>query len=190
MSNKNLFGKGESTPTVETPKVDKAKEELKKHRKDLKDGKIQLTRQDFEKVGGDDFEKDFQAYESILKKKAEHAREEWDDDSWVNDSLTEGRATLHTHDRFKKYTGVSKRSEAKASGIEQLDKANELSNAVLKSFEDWAKAEENEQVKAFSDYLSEIGMPGSIPSPEFTCYTKGFNPVKTWIKKEFGKDSK
>jgi hypothetical protein len=92
MSNKNLFGKGESTPTAETtPKVDKAKEELKQRRKDLKSGKIQLTRQDFEKVGGDDFEKDFAAYESILKKKAEHAKDEWDDTSWIEDSLIDAK---------------------------------------------------------------------------------------------------
>ncbi len=165
MSNKNLFGKGESTPTAETtPKVDKAKEEL------------------------DDFEKDFAAYESILKKKAEHAKDEWDDTSWIEDSLIDARASLHTHDRFKKYTGVSKRSETKASGIEQLDKANELSNNVLKAFEEWIK--DNEKVKAFSDYLVQIGKPGSVPFSEFTCYNKGFNPIKRWIKKEFGKDSK
>jgi hypothetical protein len=95
----------------------------------------------------------------------------------------------------------SKRSETKASGIEQLDKANELSNNVLKAFEEWIKDNEKvkafsdylvqiEKVKAFSDYLVQIGKPGSVPFSEFTCYNKGFNPIKRWIKKEFGKDSK
>jgi hypothetical protein len=190
MSNKNLFGKGESTPTAqETPKVDKAKEELKQRRKDLKSGKIQLTRQDFEKVGGDDFEKDFTAYESILKKKSEHAREEWDDDSWVNDSLTDARASLHTHDRFKKYTGVSKRSDAKASGIEQLDKFNELKSAVEKVSE--KAVTESAELAALKEYQTEIGMPEAIiKTLEFKLYYSGKNPASKWIKKEFGKDSK